>query len=155
MTPTRDHEPNLPTFGQRERGHDYRLRPAAYAVVLDGAHRVACVREESGLFLPGGGIEPGEDPAGAVVREVAEECGCALEILASLGQVVQYFRTGRGEAFELRPTFFFARFGPRIASIAQLELLWLPATPQVPPLYHECHRWAVAQAIRHSSPATS
>lgn len=140
----------VPVFGKREDGHPYRLRPAAYAVILDDAQRVACVREESGLFLPGGGIEPGEDAARAVAREAVEECGWTLEILGPLGAAIQFFHTKRGEAFELHASFFLARVGAETAGAAQLETVWLPAVPQPPVLYHECHRWAVRQAAARS-----
>jgi 8-oxo-dGTP pyrophosphatase MutT (NUDIX family) len=35
--------------------------------------------------LPGGGIDPGEDPADAVVREIAEETGYRAEVGELLG----------------------------------------------------------------------
>lgn len=139
-----------PIFGARDPAHTYRRRPAAYAVVVDDALRVACVREESGLFLPGGGIEAGEDAARAVQREVGEECGCALEIVAPLGSAIQFFRTARGEAFELHAEFFAVRFGPAIDRQPQLEVLWLPAMP-TPALFHACHRWAVEQALHRTA----
>ncbi|WP_067695149.1 NUDIX domain-containing protein [Nocardia jejuensis] len=52
----------------------------------DGA--VLLVRRAPGVFLagrwelPGGGIEPGERPEQAAVREVAEETGLSIEVIA-------------------------------------------------------------------------
>jgi 8-oxo-dGTP diphosphatase len=134
-------------FGVRRGELDYRVREAAYAVVFDGHMRVACVAEESGLFLPGGGLEAGEDPVRAVHREVAEECARALEIISGLEPAIQYFFTARGEPYELHASFFLARFGPALARAGQNELSWQAASPQAPPFFHECHRWAVSQAV--------
>lgn len=38
--------------------------------------------------LPGGKVEPGETPGDALVREVAEELGCAVEVTAWLPEAV-------------------------------------------------------------------
>ena len=61
-------------------------RVAAYALATDVGGRVLLVRVAPGYLsagkwtLPGGGINFGEDPALAVVRELAEETGLAGEI---------------------------------------------------------------------------
>ena len=133
-------------FGRREEDQQYTVRAAAYAVILDDQRRVACVAEESGLFLPGGGLESGEDPVGAVHREVAEECGRALEIIEPLAPAIQFFRTIRGEPYELHASFFLARFGAELNTPGQHALSWQPASPP-PAFFHECHRWAVEQAL--------
>jgi 8-oxo-dGTP diphosphatase len=65
-----------------------KLRVAAYAVVVDSG-RVLLTRlvegEPARWTLPGGVIDPGEDPADAAVREVFEETGHEVELDELLG----------------------------------------------------------------------
>lgn len=62
-----------------------RQRVSAYALVVRG-ERVLLTRNSSlaahpgEWMLPGGGVDHGEDPRAAVVREVAEECGLACVV---------------------------------------------------------------------------
>jgi 8-oxo-dGTP diphosphatase len=49
-------------------------RPAAYAVVLHEG-KVLLTKQRGYLFLPGGGVNLGESPEDAVIREVREETG--------------------------------------------------------------------------------
>lgn len=78
------------TFGTRESGKEYRHREGAYAVAFDGLGRVALVEapaartKERRLFLPGGGIEPGESREDCVRRECLEETGLAARVGAYL-----------------------------------------------------------------------
>lgn len=45
------------------------------------AARRACPPELAGRWeLPGGKVEPGEDPVATAVREIAEELGCSVEV---------------------------------------------------------------------------
>ena len=66
------------------------IRISAYAVITDDQDRMLLPHwmEEgfgSGWTLPGGGIDPGEDPQNAVVREVFEETGYQVEVTELLG----------------------------------------------------------------------
>ncbi len=67
-------------------------RVAAYAMCIDDANRLLLTRIAAGYpaaglwTLPGGGLEFGEDPAHAVLRELTEETGLTGELL-SLGFV--------------------------------------------------------------------
>ncbi|MFE4535376.1 NUDIX hydrolase [Streptomyces scopuliridis] len=65
------------------------FRLAAYAVCIEDG-RVLIARHvspngESNWTLPGGGVEQGEDPYDAVIREVAEETGCDAMVTSLLG----------------------------------------------------------------------
>lgn len=65
------------------------FRLAAYAVCVEDG-RVLLARHvsangESNWTLPGGGVEQGEDPFDAVIREVAEETGCDAVVESLLG----------------------------------------------------------------------
>ncbi|MBH5334340.1 NUDIX hydrolase [Streptomyces pactum] len=64
------------------------LRVAAYAVIIDSG-RILLARlngtEGRRWTLPGGGIEHGEDPYHAVIREVAEETGYRVAVDELLG----------------------------------------------------------------------
>jgi 8-oxo-dGTP diphosphatase len=63
-----------------------RRRIGAYGLTRDDLGRVLLVRASSRSvrpgtwLLPGGGIDHGEDPAEAVVREMTEETGLAVEV---------------------------------------------------------------------------
>jgi ADP-ribose pyrophosphatase YjhB (NUDIX family) len=63
-----------------------RRRIGAYGICHDDDGRVLLVRASSRSsrpgtwFLPGGGVDHGEHPAEAVVRELAEETGLAVEV---------------------------------------------------------------------------
>lgn len=67
------------------------IRIAAYAVCVDDSERLLLVRIARGYpevgrwTLPGGGLEFGEDPARAVIRELSEETGLEGEIEELIG----------------------------------------------------------------------
>jgi 8-oxo-dGTP diphosphatase len=68
-------------------GQHYTRRPGVYAVLLQGDSLLATVQMEPGpeIQLPGGGIDPGENPIAALHREVMEETGWRIAIIRKLG----------------------------------------------------------------------
>lgn len=58
-------------------GRPYRDRPGVYALVT-GPRGLLCVDQAGELQLPGGGIEPGEQPIAALHREIREETGWTI-----------------------------------------------------------------------------
>jgi ADP-ribose pyrophosphatase YjhB (NUDIX family) len=65
------------------------MRVAAYAVIVDADDRMLLAHWNEGRraawTLPGGGLEPGEDPEHAVRREVREETGFRVSLDGLLG----------------------------------------------------------------------
>jgi 8-oxo-dGTP diphosphatase len=97
-------------FGTRLPGLEYRARPGAYALVFDTQGRVAIVHEEHDWYLPGGGLEPGEDHRQALVREVREECACGVHIESHFADAVEFLVTRSGRPLEVQARYFRARF---------------------------------------------
>jgi 8-oxo-dGTP diphosphatase len=76
-------------------------RLAAYALVVDSAGRVLLARHPDERrhigrwLLPGGGVEHGEHPEQAVIREVCEETGLAVQVGALRDVISDITTVGR------------------------------------------------------------
>lgn len=143
---------DAPRFGD-ETTSRRKHRPGAYAVIGDSLGRIAVVRASDGMFLPGGGIEPGESPEAALVREALEECGWTIRVLSRIAVAIQFT-----PAFE-KPSSFFAI--EILSSAGQgtepgHKTLWRSPDAAVRELMHQSHAWAVRQftaAVAGAPPA--
>ena len=67
-------------------GSDLLLLPGVTAVIRDGERFLLARHRHSGTWsLIGGGVEPGEEPSEALLREVREETGASVRIRGIVG----------------------------------------------------------------------
>ena len=113
-------------------GHDMVLMPGVTAVIHNAAGEVLVVRATDGFWgTPGGAIDPGEDAAAAVVREVAEELGIEVaprRVLAVYRNLVNY---PNGDVVEYHSVAFACDViaGDPVAADGEIER-WEWVTPQ-------------------------
>ena len=137
---------DVPTFGARQEGVDYIVRPSAYALVAGADGRLAVVRTPLGVFLPGGGMDPGETPARTAVREVEEECGLLVRVGAWRAEAVHLVWSPQDRVhYEKRSTFLDAAVEGAGAPAVEADhaLAWLAPAEAAAAMAHESHAWAV------------
>jgi 8-oxo-dGTP diphosphatase len=138
-------------FGVADRRARYTEREAVYAVILDADRRAAVVHGRHGVFLPGGGIEPGESPADALLRESLEECGRPLEMVGAIGEAIQYCH-GEGGPLRAHHRFFEARFLEPASQQAEYSLSWVHIDEAYRWFRYESHVWAVRALLSRHTP---
>ncbi len=144
----------IPQFGAPDLGRAYPDRPAAFGIATrDGRIAIARITLRAGLAydLPGGGIDPGETPAQAMVREFGEEVGLAVEAGPELLRADQYFNNPEGLAFNVRGVFFPATVQaerPDLKIEDDHELVWLEPVDAMTCVRREAHAWAIARWLR-------
>ena len=142
-------------FGAAEIGVDYRHRPAAFGIaVRDGKLAMVKVTVEgqgSWFDLPGGGVDPGEDDAQAVVREFGEETGLKIEPGALVVRARQRFRQTDGSPVNNHSGHYVVQItgeDPGLKIEDDHELVWFSPEAALTRLRHDSHAWAVLSWLR-------
>ncbi len=140
-------------------GHDLLFIPGVSALVFNASHEVLLARRsDTGQWsVIGGIIDPGEQPAAAVIREVMEETGVRIEIERVSGvytspvitypnqDVAQYVIT----AFRCKPI----AGEPRVNDDESLEIKYFPLS-ELPDDLREDHLLRILHAAEPAhSPA--
>lgn len=75
-----------------------------FAAIFDDQGRILCVRQKDTVgrwSTPGGGVEKGESPTEALVREVAEESGYLVRARRLIGAYAAPFKNDLALSFEV------------------------------------------------------
>ena len=142
----------IPQFGAPLPGRDHKPRPGAYGIVVDARRRLLVVEEFGRLYLPGGGIDPGETPEQALHREFAEETGYTVTIEALIGEAREFVADempGVAAAFNKHCYVFAVRLvgGTGVPAIDTNRPGWMPVARALEALSNESHRWAVSRFL--------
>jgi len=141
-------------FGEAVRpGIAYRRRPGVYAVLLDGDHILTTFQEtpKPEFQLPGGGIDPGEQPLAALHREVREETGWTIQVQRRLGAFRRFCYMPDYDLWaEKLCTLYLARPTRPIAPPSEPghSAVWLPIDTALICLGNAGDRAFLAQALR-------
>lgn len=139
----------VPAFGARPDNETPLVRPSAYAVIVNTRREFAIVEANEGTMLPGGGADPDETPAMAVIRETEEECALQIAVTASLGDAVQFVRTAKSASiFEKRSHFLVCDIVARSDRTPEHRTLWLTLDAALDAVTYESHKWALKRWAR-------
>lgn len=145
----------IPQFGAPQTGRAYPDRPAAFGIAVRGDQialaEIAIPGVPLQYDLPGGGIDPGETPEGAVVREFGEETGLVVTAGETLARADQYFVNDDDKSFNVRGVFLtvaIERLEPELKIEADHRLIWRTPLEAIRLVRREAHAWAVAAWLR-------
>ena len=151
MQPTREEGPSLRKFGTRLAGIDYIERPGVYAVVENNHKQIAVIETSTGYFLPGGGIDSGEREMDALKREIFEEIGYQVSVLAEIGEAVEYIKAHpEGKYYQIYSKFYQVQLDSKIGEGIEKDhrLVWLSRGDASKLLMRQSQVWAVQQMAK-------
>ena len=138
--------PNTPVFGQQIDGVVYRDRPGAYALLANARGELATIQTSYGLFLPGGGLDPGEDEKTGLAREIMEEMGHVLLEANALGYAIQFTWSAFYQCHFKKVGAFYrvkTQAPPSARCAPGHTLLWVSPETARAQLTQEFQRWAI------------
>jgi 8-oxo-dGTP diphosphatase len=141
------------TFGKKEEGKEYILRPAVYCVMFNSQDKkVAIIQTGDGkYFLPGGGIEGNETHEECLKREALEEMGMDIKIGDFIGCAKRYFySTNEFKHYLSESYFYICDIGKEVSKPIEADhfLKWIEPSQAIKNLFHEHQSWAISEALK-------
>ena len=140
------------TFGKKEEGKEYILRPAVYCVMFKSQDKkVAIIQTGDGkYFLPGGGIEGNETHEECLKREALEEMVMDIKVINFIGCANRYFySTNEFKYYLSEGYFYFCEIGKKVSEPIEADhlLKWIEPSQAINNLFHEHQSWAISKGL--------
>jgi 8-oxo-dGTP diphosphatase len=137
-------------------GTDLLMLPSACAVVVDDGGRIllGCRADTGTWSLPGGAIDPGEQPADAAVREVYEETGVRIAVERVGGVALREITYPHGDVCQYLTVWFRCRAigGRAVVNDEESSAVGWFGPEELPDL-DAVERLRIATALDDDSPA--
>ena len=130
-------------FGQKQ-NKQYIHRSGAYLIAVRD-NKVAVVRTPKGLFLPGGGMEPGETEEQTIQRECLEETGYRVHVQKYLCSAEAYIEHPEIGHFHPIQSYYLGEFLFREQDPTEQDhqLEWIEYEKLKGNLFPEMQNWAL------------
>ena len=151
MQPRPAEKPSLLEFGTRLDGIDYIERPGVYAIIENNHKQIAVIETSTGYFLPGGGIDSGEGNVAALKREILEEIGYHVSVLAEIGEAVEYIKArAEGKYYQIYGKFYQVQLASKRGEGIEKDhrLVWLSPEHAIQVLTRQSQAWAIQQMAK-------
>lgn len=135
-------------FFKRPPSAPYSERRCAYLVIRNDEGKFAFVDVGGSLFLVGGGIDEGESPEDALVREAREEIGAIVTIKQKIGDADDYVFGKRENAWVRKQCTFYEGVVEAIQYVPQEQdhlLGWYLPHEARPIARQQSFLWAIDQ----------
>jgi 8-oxo-dGTP diphosphatase len=137
-------------FGIKIDNVEYFEREAVYGIFITSEGKVAVIQTPGGYFLPGGGIEEGENHVQCLEREFCEETGYKIIVKEFIGKAALY-HTSKTMKY-IRGIGFFYSVELKDKEDSKIEkdheLVWLGVDECIKGLFLEHQAWAVKKMLK-------
>ncbi|NFE94581.1 NUDIX hydrolase [Clostridium botulinum] len=137
------------TFGERLKDKKYTDRIGAYALIFHN-DKIAVIKLPGGYFLPGGGVEKGENNEECLNRECMEELGCTINIkeFVCVGSSYHWGRRFNGYIHSIG-NFYLADSLKKVGNPTEKdhELVWLTIDEACDKMFLSHQAWAIKEGV--------
>lgn len=141
----------MKVFGKRDYKLNYWKRTGAYAVIQNDQQQFLCVKDLDGLlFLVGGGVDEGESPESALLRESIEETGHEIQIVKRIGRAERHWVSSKypNDSQHNIGILYAAELLEKVAEPVEKEIMcWADYGDLEKNLLHEHHLYLINQHL--------